>query len=227
MSEVWSEVSSGGLQWRHLFIDLDGTLTDPAPGITRCIQHALQGLSAPVPEADELLWCIGPPLRESFVAMPGVGEALADRAVALYRERFADVGLLENEAFAGIHDVLEHLASSRTLFVASSKPLVYVRRILEAFDLRRYFHDVFGAELDGTRSDKRELLAHALRMTGAAPEDAMMIGDREHDVIGGHSQGMHTAGVLYGYGSETELRRAGAHRLVARVSDLVRLGDPA
>ena len=137
-----------------IFFDLDGTLTDPKPGITRSIQYALDRLGQPtIPTEDELTWCIGPPLRASFVKLLG-GETSADLAVALYRERFSDVGLYENSLYAGIRDVLSALrASGRRLFVATSKPHVYATRIIEHFDLRRHFERVFGSELDGTRAE--------------------------------------------------------------------------
>ena len=113
-----------------LFFDLDGTLTDPKPGITRSIQYALRKLDRAVPSEDELTWCIGPPLRASLQKLLG-GDDLADQALALYRERFADIGLYENQVYPGIADILSGLASSRRrMFVATSKPHVYAERII-------------------------------------------------------------------------------------------------
>ena len=138
-----------------IYFDLDGTLTDPKPGITRSIQYALQRLDHPtMPTEDELTWCIGPPLRTSFVRLLG-GETSADLAVSLYRERFSDVGLYENGVYDGIGDVLTTLcASGHRLFVATSKAHVFADRIIDHFGLRDHFEHVFGAELDGTRVDK-------------------------------------------------------------------------
>ena len=198
-----------------IFFDLDGTLTDPKPGITGSIQYALQKLDLPVPSQDELTWCIGPPLRASFVTLLG-GENLADRAVALYRERFADVGLYENSVYPDIEHILATLRQSpRRLFVATSKPRIFAERIVEHFGLTSHFEYVFGSELDGTRVNKSELLAYAIETTGIDPQHALMIGDRSHDIVGAKNNGMRGIGVLYGYGSREELIEAGASQLCA------------
>jgi len=198
-----------------IFFDLDGTLTDPKPGITRSIQYALDRLGQPtIPTEDELTWCIGPPLRASFVKL--LGEASADLAVSLYRERFSDIGLYENAVYAGVEDVLTALRQSgHRLFVATSKAHVFADRIIDHFDLRRHFERVFGAELDGTRADKSDLLAYALKTTSVDPSHAVMIGDRSHDMIGARNNGIKGIGVLYGYGSAQELTAAGASHLCA------------
>jgi len=198
-----------------LFFDLDGTLTDPKPGITGSIQYALQKLDRPVPSQDELTWCIGPPLRASFVALLG-GESLADRAVELYRERFADVGLFENSVYPDIEHVLATLSrSGRRMFVATSKPHVFAERIIDHFGLRDHFERVFGSELDGTRVDKSHLLEYALKQASVDPARTLMIGDRSHDMVGAKNNGMKGIGVLYGYGSRDELLDAGAHHVCA------------
>jgi len=197
-----------------IFFDLDGTLTDPKPGITGSIQYALQKLDRPVPSQDELTWCIGPPLRASFVTMLG-GEEHADRGVALYRERFADVGLFENSLYPDIAETLAALKPHFRLFVATSKPHVFADRIVDHFGLRPYFEYVFGSELDGTRVNKGDLLAWAIGRTGTDPSRALMIGDRSHDIVGAKINGMGGIGVLYGYGSRTELVEAGARHLCA------------
>jgi phosphoglycolate phosphatase len=199
-----------------IYFDLDGTLTDPKPGITRCIQYALQRLDHPtIPTADELTWCIGPPLRSSFVTLLG-GDQSADRAVALYRERFSDIGLYENGVYDGIDEVLTALrASGHRLFVATSKAHVYADRIIDHFGLRRHFERVFGAELDGTRADKSHLLEYALKEVAVDPAKTLMIGDRRHDMVGAKNNGMKGIGVLYGYGSRDELLEAGAHHVCA------------
>jgi phosphoglycolate phosphatase len=198
-----------------IFFDLDGTLTDPKPGITRSIQYALDKLGQPtIPAEDELTWCIGPPLRASFVKL--LGEGSADLAVAHYRERFSDIGLYENAVYAGVEDVLTALRQSgHRLFVATSKAHVYATHIIDHFDLRQYFERVFGSELDGTRADKSDLLAYALKTTSVDSSRATMIGDRSHDMIGARNNGIRCIGVLYGYGSEQELTAAGAACLCA------------
>jgi len=194
-----------------IFFDLDGTLTDPKPGITRSIQYALQKLDhSTIPTEDELTWCIGPPLRASFVRLLG-GEDDADRAVSLYRERFSDIGLFENRVYDGIPEVLTTLSQSgQRLFVATSKPHVFATRIIEHFGLRHHFEHVFGSELDGRRVDKSDLLAYALQTVAVDPAKTLMIGDRSHDIVGAKNNGMQAIGVLYGYGSQDELIGAGA-----------------
>jgi phosphoglycolate phosphatase len=198
-----------------IYFDLDGTLTDPKPGITGSIQYALQKLDLPVPSQDELTWCIGPPLRASFVTMLG-GEIHADLAVSYYRERFADVGLYENSVYPDIEDVLVALGHARArMFVATSKPRVFAERIIDHFGLTGYFERVFGSELDGTRVHKSDLLAYALEQTAVNPSHALMIGDRSHDMIGAKNNGIGAIGVLYGYGSKAELIEAGAAHVCA------------
>jgi phosphoglycolate phosphatase len=199
-----------------IYFDLDGTLTDPKPGITRSIQYALQRLDHPtMPTEDELTWCIGPPLRASFVRLLGT-ETSADLAVSYYRERFSDIGLYENGVYDGIGEVLTSLcASGHRLFVATSKPHVFAERIIDHFGLRDHFERVFGSELDGTRVDKSHLLEYALKQASVDPSKTLMIGDRSHDMVGAVNNGMKGIGVLYGYGSQDELLAAGAHHVCA------------
>lgn len=199
-----------------IYFDLDGTLTDPKIGITRSIQYALGKLDHPaMPTEDELTWCIGPPLRASFVKLLG-GDHAADAAVAFYRERFSDVGLFENGVYNGVPEVLTTLrASGHRLFVATSKPHVFAERIIDHFGLRDHFERVFGSELDGTRVDKSDLLEYALKEAAVDPSRTLMIGDRSHDMVGARNNGMKGIGVLYGYGSRDELTQAGALHVCA------------
>lgn len=204
-----------------VFFDLDGTLTDPKPGITRSIQYALRRLDRAVPSEDDLTWCIGPPLRASFVKLLG-GVEFADRGVELYRERFADTGLYENAVYPGIEPTLSALqAVGFSLFVATSKPRVFAERIIDHFGLRSYFARVFGSELDGTRVDKGHLLAYAIQETGVDPARAVMIGDRSHDIVGAAKNAIRAIGVTYGYGSVVELTEAGAASLCASPEDVL------
>src|ERR1700739_1602324 len=204
-----------------VYFDLDGTLTNPKPGITRSIQYALGKLDHAVPAEDELSWCIGPPLHASLKRLLGTDD-LADRGLLLYRERFADVGMFENQTYRGIEDTLSALAvPGRRMFIATSKPVVYAERIVDHFKLRGHFERVFGSELDGTRTDKTELLNHALKIAKVDPRQAIMIGDRSHDIIGARNNGMTAIGVLYGYGSKQELLDAGAHHLCATHRDVL------
>ncbi len=203
-----------------IFFDLDGTLTDPKPGITRSIQFALEKLDREVPPQDQLVWCIGPPLLGSFENMLG-DRQLAETALSLYRERFADIGLYENSVYPGIEESLRILRSAgHDLFVATSKPTIYAERIIEHFSLSTHFERIYASELDGARSDKTELLRHALEELEGSKQNRIMIGDRGQDMIGGRNNGMTAVGVLYGYGSEEELIAAGAHHIARSTADL-------
>lgn len=192
----------------HIYFDLDGTLTDPYEGITRCILYALDALGFPHPDDDYLHGCIGPPLYDTFPEM--VGDALTLRAIDLYRERFSEVGWQENEPYEGIHDALEEIrAAGHTLYVATSKPRVHAKRIVEHFGMSQFINDVYGCELDGTRSNKVDLLEYAIA-ENPGPVERVMIGDRKHDLIGALANGMRPVGVAYGFGSLEELQGAGA-----------------
>ena len=168
--------------------DLDGTLTDPKVGIARSIRHALAALDQPVADDDDLTWCIGPPLLGSFERMLGDRQQ-AETALTHYRERFGAIGLYENAVYPGIRETLDSLTDAgHRLFVATSKPWVYAERIIEHFALTSRFEAVFGAELDGTRADKTDLLAWVLDRASLDPTTTTMIGDRSHDIIGGARQ---------------------------------------
>jgi len=200
-----------------IYFDLDGTLTDPFEGISKSIAYALQRLGEPEPGDEVLRKCIGPPLMASFETL--VGEDRARDALIFYRERFGDVGWQENLPYPGIRDVLQELRDAgRTLHVATSKPGVFAEKILAHFELDKYFAGVFGSELDGRRSNKIELLEHALAVN--ASDAAVMVGDREHDVIGALRNNMHIIAVTYGYGTEEELRNAGAEQIASSPADL-------
>lgn len=207
----------------HILFDLDGTLTDPLSGITKCIQHALIGFDLPSPPAESLRWCIGPPLKESLVALLGPEKAhLAEQALAKYRERFSSVGLFENAVYPGIEDTLNELKRhGHSMHVATSKPTIYAEQIIDHFGLSEYFHSIDGSELDGTRCDKAVLLAHILERESIRPNDAVMIGDREHDMRGARRNYVRGVGVLWGYGTLGELQEAGAYACVANPLELL------
>jgi phosphoglycolate phosphatase len=192
--------------------DLDGTLTDPREGITRSIAHALDRMGIAPPPLDELAFAIGPPLRASFARLLGTDSREAvERAIVLYRERFADVGLFENRPYDGIAAMLETLsASGMRLIVATSKPTVYARRIVDRFALAPHFEEIHGCELDGAREDKRDLLAHLLPHHGIDPGECAMIGDRGADMRAARHHRVAGLGALWGYGTREELRAEGA-----------------
>jgi len=206
----------------ELFFDLDGTLTDPGGGITRCVQHALAGMGRPVPAAADLAWCVGPPLRDTFAELLGnSAPPLIERAISLYRERFASTGMFENILYPGVAEGLMRLrAAGHELRVVTSKPHVYARAILAHFDLQHMFLAVYGSELSGENADKASLIARVLA-SERLQEPPCMIGDRRHDVEGAHANGLAAVGVLWGYGSRSELEAAGADVLVASVEELL------
>ncbi|MGD9079208.1 MAG: HAD hydrolase-like protein [Desulfobacterales bacterium] len=207
----------------NLLFDLDGTLTDPFTGITKCIGYALDMLDRESPPRESLHWCIGPPLKDSFAKLlDSADDAIIAKAVAFYRERFSTVGLFENEVYDGIPEALEALQkNNHTLYVATSKPAVYAERIIAYFGLQCYFKGVFGSELDGTRSDKTSLISHILKKEMIAPSETSMVGDRMHDIVGATDNGIYGFGVLWGYGTKDELENSGAHAFFKTPRDLV------
>ena len=205
-----------------LFFDLDGTLTDSKPGITRCIRHALNALGQEAPHADELGWCVGPPLKASFARLLGSEDPeLLECALALYRERFGSIGMFENALYPDVPETLRELqAAGFRQIIVTAKPHVYARRIAEHFELMGPIETVYGSELDGTRGDKGELIAHVLQRESIAPAEALMIGDREHDMLGAARCGVKAIGATWGYGGADELSRHGACHLAPRIDAL-------
>lgn len=213
---------------KYLLFDLDGTLTDPKIGITTCVQYALKSFGIEEPDLDKLEPFIGPPLKESFMEFYGMDDAQAEVAVEKYRERFKDIGLFENEVYKGIPAMLRTLkAKGMHLAVASSKPTVFVDRILKHFHLDQYFEVVVGSELDGRRVNKDEVVKEALsrlfQRNEVQREEIYMIGDRKFDVEGARAHGIESVAVAYGYGSIEELRAAGADYVVCSVKELQEL----
>ncbi len=206
----------------HILLDLDGTLTDPQIGITKSIAFALEQMRAAVPEKSQLIECIGPPLSMSFSQLlpKPTAERVAE-AIAHYRTRFSATGIFENSLYEGIQPALVQLTQQgATLHLATSKPHVFARRILEYFELETYFASVHGSELDGVRSHKADLIAYVLAQEAIASTEAVMVGDRAYDMVGAVANKIPAVGVLWGYGSRIELVEAGADRLLAQPSEL-------
>ena len=206
-----------------LFFDLDGTLTDSAPGIVRSAKYALSHFGI-VLESEVMLKFIGPPLLESFGNLCGLNEEQSREAIRLYREYFSEKGMFENSVYEGVPEMLEYLRESgKILAVATSKPEPYAKTILEHFGLNGYFSHICGAAMDHVRMTKADVLRDAVYKTGLSDLRAgLMIGDRRHDVEGANTIGMETLGVLYGYGSREELITAGAVSLAETPNDVVR-----
>lgn len=195
------------LHYTNILFDLDGTLTDPREGITRSVQHALAKLGIDEPDLQALEHFIGPPLLQCFMHSYDFDEATAWQAVNHYRERFREVGLYENRLFDGVGALLQLLQSQqRTLYIATSKPTVFAEQIAKHFGFVQHFKVIYGSELDGTRTDKVELIAHLLEQEQLPRDGTLMIGDRKHDLIGARRNGLHAAAVGYGFGSFSELQ---------------------
>ncbi len=206
---------------KYLFFDLDGTLTDPFEGITRSVEYALERYGITVDDRRTLAPFIGPPLADSFIKYYGFSRERAFEAIDVYRERFRDIGLFENEMYPGISEMLDALVKAGAKIVlATSKPRIFAERILDHFDLAKYFTLIDGSELDGTRVNKDEVIAHALEALGCEKSEAVMIGDRLHDIHGAKKNGLESIGVLWGYGSREELTEAGADRIAETVDEL-------
>lgn len=212
---------------KYLLFDLDGTLTDPKEGICTCVQYSLASFGIEEPDLDKLEPFIGPPLKDSFMEFYHMDALQAEAAIEKYRERFQNKGIFENKVYEGIPGMLRKLsAKGMVLAVASSKPTVFVRRILEHFRIDKYFKVVVGSELDGTRTGKDEVVQEALRQLfdgkSVDTDQVYMIGDRRFDVEGAHAAHVESVGVTYGYGSMEELKEAKSDYIVRSVEELGR-----
>ncbi len=197
-----------------LFFDLDGTLTDSGPGILASVAYALRKLGVEPPEPEKLRPFIGPPLLWSFAHFYGFDEEKSREGVRLYREYFTAGGMFENSVYPGIPEAMERLrAAGFRMAVATSKPEPFSRQIISHFRLEGYFEAVCGATMDETRTEKADVIRYALATLGAVPEESLMVGDREHDVLGAKTVGLSCLGALWGYGSREELTNAGASAL--------------
>ena len=210
---------------KYILFDLDGTLTDPKTGITRSVAYALSRFGIKVADTDTLVSFIGPPLISSFMDRYGFRREKAEKAVEAYREYFSDKGIFENSVIEGVPQMLESLKNAgKTLVLATSKPEQYAVQIIEHFGLNRYFSHICGSRMDNTRSAKCEVIEYALEKAGVPDKSqAVMVGDRRHDIEGALACGIEPVGVLFGYGSAQELESAGAGYIVSTVNELTSL----
>ena len=205
-----------------IFFDLDGTLTDPGEGITNSVAYALKKEGIEPPERQQLYRFIGPPLVDSFMKYYDFSKERAHRAVEEYREYFRDRGIFENRVYEGVPELLASLtAQGKKLVLATSKPELFAIRILEHFDLSRFFTFAAGALMDETRTAKGDVIAYALQSCGITDGSrVLMVGDRLHDVKGAQQCGLDSVGVLFGYGSREELTEAGATYIAETVEEI-------
>lgn len=207
--------------YQAILFDLDGTITDSKEGIINSILYALSKFNMKE-DPGKLEAFIGPPLYRSFQEYYGFDEKKAWQGVAFYREYFSEKGIYENAVYPGIPQLLSELQEwGKTLVLATAKPAPYAERILEHFKLRNYFAWIFGSNMDGSRALKDEVIRDILLELQDVPEDkVIMVGDRNHDIIGAHANGIASIGVTYGYGSLDELKKSGAHYLAGSVEEL-------
>lgn len=207
----------------YIFFDLDGTLTDPALGITNSLMYALDKFNIHVQNREELYKFIGPPLVDMMMQEYGFSKEKAQEGLANYRVYFRDKGIFENTVYDGIPEMLASLqAQGYKLALATSKPEEFAKRILDHFELSKYFCFVGGSDMGEKRATKDAVIAYVLEsLHVAAPQQCIMVGDREHDVLGAQKCGMDCVGVLFGYGSREELASAGAAYLAENVAELL------
>ncbi len=212
-------------EYKYILFDLVGTLTDPAVGITTSVAYALKKFGIEVKDISDLNHFIGPPLLDSFMADYGFSKEKAQTAIDYYRERFRVKGLYENVVYDGVPEMLEKLKNGgKKLVLATSKPEPFAREIMRHFGLDKYFEFIAGSNFDGTRTAKAEVIEYALESADISDKSAcIMIGDREHDIIGANKTGLDSIGVLYGFGSKDELQSAGATFIAENVTDIVKL----
>lgn len=208
--------------YKHILFDLDGTLTDSKIGITKSVAYSLNKMQGIDEKLSQLTKFIGPPLKESYMKYYGFNDSEADQAIEYFREYFKEKGIYENELYIGVPELLSKLVSEgKKLYVATSKPIVFAERIIEHFELTKYFTKVMGSNFDGSRSLKAEVIEAVIEsIEDIDMSQVIMIGDRKHDIIGAKHFKMASIGVQYGYGELDELEKAGADFVVESVGAL-------
>lgn len=205
---------------KSIFFDLDGTLTDSGEGIINCATLALEHFGLPIPTREEMRVFVGPPLDKTFMQF-GVPAEKTQEAIDVFRSRYLVVGKFENTPYPGIHQLLERLKTQgHRLFVATSKPEVTALEVLEKFKLTDYFEMICGATMDGSRVHKADVIAYLLNKIGT-PENILMVGDTEFDVLGASHHGIATIGVAWGYGTVEAMQKAGAIAIAYTMDELL------
>ena len=208
--------------FEYILFDLDGTLTDSGEGIINCVIYALERFGLPIPPRDSLRYFVGPPLHESFVKQ-GVPADRAEEAVAVYRERYVPTGMFENTPYPGVRELLEQLkAEGYTLYVASSKPEWMCVKILEHFDLAKYFAQICGATMDTSRTNKEAVIEYLIQENGKT-DNMIMVGDTKFDVLGAKAHGIPCIGVSWGYGIVADMQQAGAAAVAYTMDELYQI----
>ena len=207
---------------KAIFFDLDGTLTDSGEGIMNCATLGLEHFGLPVPSREEMRVFVGPPLDQTFIKF-GVPADKTQEAIEVFRGRYRTVGKFENFPYPGIREALETLkAQGHRLFVATSKPEILANEVLDHFDLAKYFEQIAGATLDGSRSHKADVITYLLGLTGDVGQ-TLMVGDTAYDVLGAAEHGIPTIGVSWGYGEVADMEKAGAIAIAHTMEEMVAL----
>lgn len=218
-----------GFMFKYILFDLDGTLTDSSKGIINCVKYALDAANVKLDSEEKLYEFIGPPLTDGFMTIAGMTREDAEKSTAKFREKYNVTGLFENEPYKGIENVLEKLSDRGfILAVATSKPEKTAKRILEHFNLTKYFKEIAGSSSDGKRNTKQAVIEEVLRRLSVGEEEkknVLMVGDRKHDIIGAHGCAVKVLGVYYGFAKPGELESAGADYIVQGVGDILKLED--
>jgi len=209
-------------KYKYVFFDLDGTISDSAPGIVNSVVYALEHMGTEVPDREKLKKFVGPPLAESFSQYIGYSPEQTEQAVKYFREYFEAKGIIENTMYPGFQELLKKLCDSGYIsVVATSKPEPFARTILQRYGIDGFFQYIAGSTIDETRTKKDEVIAYALETCNIIDKSqVVMVGDRYHDVIGAAKNGLDCIGVLYGYGDRPELEEAGAIAVVADFNEL-------
>ena len=208
---------------KYVFFDLDGTVTESAPGIINSVTYAIRKMNAKMPEKEILYKFVGPPLSESFIKYCGIEPSRTREAINIFREYFTERGMFENSVYPGIPELTADLKKSGVkVILATSKPQQFAEKILTHFGLIANFDGVFGNTMDEKYVDKTLLLQDILGKLNITdtPGQRIMVGDRSSDIIGAHGAGIAAVGVLYGYGSREELETAGADLIAESVEEL-------
>lgn len=212
------------MKYQYIFFDLDGTITESGPGIMASVKYSLEKMGYPSDDLDKIRKFIGPPLKESYMRFYGMSEEEAERAIVCYREYFTDKGIFENAVYEGVIESLEQLKTAgKHLVIATSKPEEFAKRIAEHFDFAKYFDQICGATMDEKLVEKADIIAYAIETLGLSADSKkqiLMVGDRKHDILGAKHNGLHSMGVLFGYGNLEELKEAGADYIVNLPSEI-------
>lgn len=217
--------------YQYLLFDLDGTLTDSAEGIIKCVQYALEKMGIIENDTEKLKVFVGPPLQESFRNVYGFDEESTEKAIVYYRERFKPIGMFENAVYDGIPEMLKKMKKEgKVNLIASSKPEAFVKTILEHFHIAQYFDIIVGASMDNSRNTKEAVIEEALLQLKIVDQGGqycndkcVMIGDRKYDIHGAKCFGLRSIGVSYGFAPEGELKEAGADVIVDTVEELTQV----